>query len=49
MIIYYILTSIEGIGSTNKYKIEMMYKGYKIYECDISDFSGYLLSSEYID
>jgi hypothetical protein len=38
-----------NIGSLNKHKMQVMYKGYYIYECDMSEFKGHLLSSEYID
>jgi hypothetical protein len=52
MKVYYIIANRGKLytkGSFNKHKLEMMFKGYKIYECDISEFRGHLLSSEYID
>jgi hypothetical protein len=52
MKVYYIIEMhryMWSIGSFNKHKMEMMYRGKDIYECDISEFKGHLLSSEYID
>jgi len=47
MIVYYIHTSLGAVGSLSLSKIEKMYRNDKILFCDISDFKGQLLSSEY--
>lgn len=49
MKVYYIKTPNEEIGSLSEYKIKQMYNNKIIYVCDISDFKGKLLSSEYVD
>lgn len=48
MKVFYIKTKRYCIGCFNKEKLEKMYKNSKIEECDISEFSGQLLSSEYL-
>ena len=48
MIVYYVVTTSYSIGSFNKEKIIKMYGHSKILECDISEFTGHLLSSEYL-
>lgn len=47
MIIYYFVKNDDNyIGSTNEHKIIKMSNGKQIYQCDISDFVGELLSAE---
>lgn len=39
---------LHAIGSVSRYKIERMAEGCEIHTCDISEFVGNLLSSEYL-
>jgi hypothetical protein len=50
--VYYVTIKGRGgytVGSFNRHKIEMMYKGYKIEECEPWEFKGQMLGYEYID
>jgi len=49
MLVYYIITSKEQIGCFRQDKLSKMYPGFKHYYCDISDFKGHLLGSEWND
>jgi hypothetical protein len=46
-IFYFTKSNGENLGSTNKKKIEQMAGNRPIYFCDISDFNGKLISSEW--
>lgn len=49
MRVYYIISRYEWIGSLNEDKIRKMYSNKAVYNCDISEFTGKLLSIEYVD
>ena len=49
MHVYYIISNKGNIGCLNRSKLEKIYKTYNIFICDISEFKGHLLSSEYLD
>lgn len=47
MTVYYIITSKGQVGCFRQDKLSNMYPGFKHYYCDISDFKGHLLGSEW--
>ena len=51
MKVYYItISKHKGIqGCLNKNKLEKLYPGYDINECDISMFKGYIHNSEWLE
>jgi hypothetical protein len=48
MKIYYVETYEDLVGCVNRFKLEKMYPWYEIHLCDISEFKGRLLGSEYL-
>jgi len=46
-IYYYINESGNKIGSRNREKVVAMGDGKKIYQCDITDFDGHLMSNNW--
>ena len=49
IIFYFTKSNGEKIGSTNKNKIEQMAGNKPVSYCDISDFNGKLISSEWLE
>ena len=49
MKVYYVTISKKNIGCFSFNKLDRMYGTYKIHSCDISDFKGQLLGSEWLD
>ncbi len=49
MKVYYVTISKKNIGCISFNKLDRMYGAYKIHSCDISDFKGQLLGSEWLD
>jgi len=48
MKIYYVRTHEDLVGCVNRFKLEKMYPGFAVHFCDISEFKGRLLGSEYL-
>jgi hypothetical protein len=49
IIFYFKKTNGENLGSANKNKIEHMAGNRPVYFCDISEFNGRLISSQWLE